>query len=694
MSEQTYSPYIPPIEKTDNSLEAARKYISANLYILPVKPGTKNPGSVVGAGWPELSSTDPHQIEEWFADTDNGIALHAGRSGLIIFDVDHLDAIPQIIIDAIEQYNPPVQASRVDRAHFLFAQPLGRTLGNSCGGLARGWGEVRGANGVIIVAPTIHPDGGLYQWVATGPCPVVPESVAQFLTEATDTVPAATSVDVEQFLAKYVTNNNPHLLESVLNRYREKVLLKTFSRHDTVRDHLCWAFQEARAGFYPAKRAYNKLLQIFIESMRDDESGSGRQIDEWQTSKEFDKVARWAIGQINTASGKQIQQRIDHLEEVKQREKLHEDIKSEVHKLKVKDKAKKEYDNENWTEPLDSGRLDELLQLNIPVTPHRIDGLGKIGGNTTLAGRYKTGKTTIQQNLIRSLVDGVPFLGREVITPLTGNVAVFNYELDSDEFTMWLNELCITNTQKVHVLNLRGQRLPIMTDHGAEWTIEWLKSRDIEFWIIDPAARAITGSGAEENNSDVSKFTDQLDAIKAESTVRDLLVVTHTGRAQDNRSRGATRWDDWPDTLWCTRKEDNKRYFGAFGRKVDVDEFELVFDHDTNRLTAGEVPTHDGTIDKFVVELAHSVRLNPHKKIDYYKVRLHGSPQRKLSAEDKDEIVSRAISNGTVFARQYDSGLEVLVPHKEWTKELATDPELIENETNAKLIYLPGHEPA
>lgn len=43
--------------------------------MLPVKPGSKSPGSVVGESWDEKSSRDPNQIPAWWSDNPNyGIA--------------------------------------------------------------------------------------------------------------------------------------------------------------------------------------------------------------------------------------------------------------------------------------------------------------------------------------------------------------------------------------------------------------------------------------------------------------------------------------------------------------------------------------------------------------------------------------------------------------------------------------------
>ena len=78
-----------------DTLAAALAYAETGWYVLPVRldhpdrSKRKSPGSIVGPGWPSLSSRDAKQIAAWFSGTDYGIALHA--------------AIPQHRFDAIEQ---------------------------------------------------------------------------------------------------------------------------------------------------------------------------------------------------------------------------------------------------------------------------------------------------------------------------------------------------------------------------------------------------------------------------------------------------------------------------------------------------------------------------------------------------------------------------------------------------------------
>jgi hypothetical protein len=157
--------YVPEITTDTDVLSAALAYAEAGWYVLPVRQGSKDPGSVVGKRWQDKSSREPKMITAWIAGTTHGIALHCGRSGAIVFDVDNPEKLPELLLKYLAA--APFQSTRTDvtgRGHYIFRQPRGRTIGNSVGRLGGGWGEVRGLNGVIMAASSTHPDGGLYRW--------------------------------------------------------------------------------------------------------------------------------------------------------------------------------------------------------------------------------------------------------------------------------------------------------------------------------------------------------------------------------------------------------------------------------------------------------------------------------------------------------------------------------------------------
>jgi hypothetical protein len=138
---------IPVVTPDHDKLSAALAYAKAGWYIGPERRGTRDPGSVLGKGWQHKTSRDPQVITSWFAGTNHGVFLHAGRSGAVIIDVDTPENLHPAIKQAIDQYNPPFQSTRPDqpgRGHYIFAVPDSRRFGNSLGDLGKGWGEIRG----------------------------------------------------------------------------------------------------------------------------------------------------------------------------------------------------------------------------------------------------------------------------------------------------------------------------------------------------------------------------------------------------------------------------------------------------------------------------------------------------------------------------------------------------------------------
>ena len=228
---------VPNITAEMSTLDAASAYAAAGFYVGPARRGTKHPGSVIGDNWEAPhTSRDPDLISSWFAGTDHGVFLHAGRSGLVIFDVDNPERLHPAIAQAVEQFRPPCQSTRPDqpdRRHYLFLMPPGRDLGNSLGELVGGWGQIRGRNGVIIVAPSEHeePDGR-YAWHQTGPVPVLPGYVASRLPDALDAAEAATDAQVTAFLAEHGTETRRELLDIHVAAFTKK---SRPGSHDTTR---------------------------------------------------------------------------------------------------------------------------------------------------------------------------------------------------------------------------------------------------------------------------------------------------------------------------------------------------------------------------------------------------------------------------------------------------------------------------
>ncbi|MBN7411170.1 DUF3631 domain-containing protein [Mycobacteroides abscessus] len=306
LSSQSSSPglVLPDVHDAD-MLSAAITYAKAGIFVLPTAAGSKSPGSVVGQHWQYQSSRDLKQIAAWYAGTGYGIAAHAGRSGLVVFDVDHPDMVPPVLAKHLARADVPYQSTRPDapgRGHYVFSMPPGRMLGNGVGKLGKGWGEVRGRNGVIVVEPTVHPEGGEYRWQRMGPVPALPEEIAVYLPEAGRSRDAATAVQVRQFIAQHTSGERLDALEKVVAKQR-KLIAQGASRHDTTRDSLAWAMEEAAAGFYPAEVAAQRLWEVFRDAVADNTSRNA--------SGEFWGMLAWAVACAKAADVEQRQRKVN-----------------------------------------------------------------------------------------------------------------------------------------------------------------------------------------------------------------------------------------------------------------------------------------------------------------------------------------------------------------------------------------------
>jgi hypothetical protein len=252
------------------------------------------------------------------------------------------------------------------------------------------------------------------------------------------------------------------------------------------------------------------------------------------------------------------------------------------------------------TPPLEGLSLSDFLAEPDEEIQYVIEGLWPIDGRVLLAAAAKAGKTTlIVNNLIRSLVDGEPFLGRIPVPAFPGRVAFFNMEVSASTLRRWTRDADISDTDAVVILNLRGRAsaLLLSTPQGRRRLAQWLRDHGIALVILDPLAPLLAAHGLDENsNTDVALFFSWWAETLVLAGISNDLIVHHTGHAGD-RSRGASRLLDEPDAVWTLTKDKPAseeedfagltpvRHLSAYGRDVDLPAEALDFDPRTRRLT-------------------------------------------------------------------------------------------------------------
>jgi hypothetical protein len=161
-----------PLPNTANdSLDAALWYLEQGFSLIPIPRGTKVPSIT---GWKKFQTERPtqQQVIEWFSNQWRGhnIALIMGAvSGRWALDIDDgagKNGSAQLA-DLEAQYEPlPLtwtQRTGGGGRHMLFAYPSNQAIKNSAGKLGAHL-DTRGDGGYIIVAPSKHASGVLYEW--------------------------------------------------------------------------------------------------------------------------------------------------------------------------------------------------------------------------------------------------------------------------------------------------------------------------------------------------------------------------------------------------------------------------------------------------------------------------------------------------------------------------------------------------
>ncbi len=144
------------------SLEAALAYATRGLYVLPCLPRLKLPACTHGY---RDATTDREKIARWWSALPSAnLGMACAPSGIVVIDVDPrsggdrtlaaLEAQLGTLPETVEARTGGPDGGR----HLLFRAPHGRLVGNLGDGL-----DVK-HEGYILVAPSVHPSGGVYRW--------------------------------------------------------------------------------------------------------------------------------------------------------------------------------------------------------------------------------------------------------------------------------------------------------------------------------------------------------------------------------------------------------------------------------------------------------------------------------------------------------------------------------------------------
>lgn len=553
---------IPQLEDDVSTLTAALAYAAAGWYVLPVSPrDKKNPGSRVGKGWPAKSSRDREVIASWFIGTDDLLALHVGRSGAVVFDVDIAAQVPEALRPALDHPRVPFQSTRTDepgRGHYPFLMPHGRSLGNGKGGLPGPWGEVRGKNGVIIVAPSVHEkasQGARYAWMRTGPVPTLPDRLADLLSDSQDAADAATDAEVAAFLAAHTEETRPALLKGKVNAWTAK-LDAGESRHESVCGFLAGAMKEARAGYYRASTAVEEMGALFWEratTERPGDPGACKRTEQ-QAADEWYGILSWAVAQANAADLGAVRARVEqHVPERTPEDfddwlaavapdLLAAPVAAPAAPVTAGDEQPVErYPVLDWHEVWTTARA-EVEWLCEPLL-----AAGRV---IALFSPAKTGKSLLTLEIAAAIATGRPVLGNPARPPR--RVLYVDLENSLDDLRDRLTDLGYGPDDLGNLRYLSFPSLPTLDSAtGGAHLLAIARQHEAALVILDTVSRVI---GGEEDKADTFRalYRHAIMPLKAEG--RAVMRLDHSGKQLGRGQRGSSGKADDVDAVWSLSK--------------------------------------------------------------------------------------------------------------------------------------------
>ncbi|WP_205474459.1 AAA family ATPase [Nocardioides sp. SYSU D00038] len=360
------------------------------------------------------------------------------------------------------------------------------------------------------------------------------------------------------------------------------------------------------------KRAAEEAHCEFIDDLIDERGGVST-----------DDLARWTLARPEGDQVRLLRRLRSEMSAESQLESLFPGIASgrrlgafnRLNERLEREAADRLYDQMNGTkvEPPDVVSLTAFLEEPDEDVRYRVDGLWPVDGRIVLAAQNKSGKTTLTGNLIRSLADGDDFVGRFAVEPVA-RVVLLDNEMSPSQIRRWLRDQGIRNTDAVEVVTLRG-RLSSFNILDPEVRKQWAERiGPADVAIFDCLRPALDALGLSEDK-DAGRFLEALDEFVTACAIPELLVVHHMGHSNE-RSRGDSRLEDWPDAKWKIVKENaddpnSPRYFQAFGRDVDQSEVRLHFNEENRHLTVDGGSRKQATVSRIEADVTMYITANP-----------------------------------------------------------------------------------
>lgn len=461
----------------------------------------------------------------------------------------------------------------------------------------------------VVAWPSIHPSGSVYQWlnpegevVGIPEVAAIPELPEKWLQELVSR--AGTSVRVRPdridptVVARAQTSGDPSV--AVKTRLADALVAcngtSGVGRHDATRNHVLALMHLGKDGEPGVKVALDTLGEQFVNAVAPD-----RKRGEPEARAEFTKmvegprmaelltdtgIALGADGTVYVSDGEGLPSRAET--------ELDQAVAKRLLYLTADKIARDQLATRTATvielPPVRS--LDALLAEPDQPVRMKIESVWPAGGGRVIcAAPAGAGKTTMSGSLIRSLVDGDPFLDTFEVHERSHRIVVIDMEMTGEMLKRWLRRQGVVNTAAVaDVVTLRGQThlFDLGNDKLVQMWTERLRDLGADFVIFDCLKPALDAMGLKES-TETGVFTTAFYNMLEAAGVTDCLIHHHMGHTAE-RARGDSSLLGVTDANWNLIQEDPDapRFFAT--RKVRdaeslVPDSLLTMDPTTGRLS-------------------------------------------------------------------------------------------------------------
>ncbi|NYI47646.1 hypothetical protein BJ993_004726 [Nocardioides aromaticivorans] len=213
--------------------------------------------------------------------------------------------------------------------------------------------------------------------------------------------------------------------------------------------------------------------------------------------------------------------------------------------------------------------LRDLHLCPPPDIEWTIEKLAARGSIVFALGTFKSGKSSLVVNLLRSLADGAAFLGTYPVRQVNGKIGYFDFEMGIAETYDRLRRIGCANDEKVLVYDLVAAGFDLMADSSYEWIRSEINAAGLEIIVLD-ALRHIAKKKDGNNDSEIQAIFTRLERLRKDcSSLEDIFIPAHTAKGDSARPGddisvlGSAAWDGGAQYRWGsyrTRTKEGWRY--------------------------------------------------------------------------------------------------------------------------------------